>query len=324
LSGATVTITLSATATLAGHVAYFDSDTGWPVAGVGARQDEPAQHRPRHGMDFGATATTTQADELLVGVAYSGGAINGGTSTASLRLDGGERAGPHAQRLRARHRVAEGHCDGRLRGDRHVVGGRDRGLLHRDLQDGSGASLVTDRALNAAPGAYLITGVAASTVVGRVLNAAPGVYLITGVDAGLVYTPVGAYILTADPGTYTLTGVASSPVAGRVVNAVPGSYTLTGVGASLLAVRLIAVLPGSYLIVGADATIAGTLTVVAGSVTVTDTTGVGVTVADVLSSAAVGVTDTSGVTVTVTDSPGAQATVTDPERPSVAVVDVVP
>jgi hypothetical protein len=81
LSGATVTITLSATSTLAGHVAYFDSDTGWPSQATVLDKTSGLNTGLVTAWTSNATATTTQADELLVGVAYSGGAINGGTST---------------------------------------------------------------------------------------------------------------------------------------------------------------------------------------------------------------------------------------------------
>lgn len=81
LSAATITVTLSATSTLAGHVAYFDSDTGWASQATVLDKTSGFNTGLVTGWTSNATATTTQADELLVGVAYSGGAINGGTST---------------------------------------------------------------------------------------------------------------------------------------------------------------------------------------------------------------------------------------------------
>jgi hypothetical protein len=83
LSGATVTVTLSATATCAGNLAYFNSDTGWLAQGSVLDKVAGTNTGLVTAWSSGATATTTQADELLVGVAYSGGAINGGTNTAS-------------------------------------------------------------------------------------------------------------------------------------------------------------------------------------------------------------------------------------------------
>jgi len=78
-----ISITLSATATLAAHLSWFDSDVGWfPQASV---LDKVSGFNTSLGTNWtsNATAQTSQDDELLVGVAYSGGAINGGSSTAT-------------------------------------------------------------------------------------------------------------------------------------------------------------------------------------------------------------------------------------------------
>ena len=81
LSGATITITLSASATLASHLAYFDSDTGWKPQSQVLDKSAGVNTGLVTGWSSGSTATTVVADELLVGMAYSGGAINGGSST---------------------------------------------------------------------------------------------------------------------------------------------------------------------------------------------------------------------------------------------------
>src|SRR6188472_4077287 len=81
LSRATITITLSASATLASHLAYFDSDTGWKPQSQVLDKSAGVNTGLVTGWSSGSTATTVVADELLVGMAYSGGAINGGSST---------------------------------------------------------------------------------------------------------------------------------------------------------------------------------------------------------------------------------------------------
>jgi hypothetical protein len=83
LNGATVTVTLSATSTFAGDVAYFDSDVGWAPQASVLDLTSGFNTGLVTSWTSNATATTTQADELLVGVAYSGGAVNGGSSSAS-------------------------------------------------------------------------------------------------------------------------------------------------------------------------------------------------------------------------------------------------
>jgi hypothetical protein len=83
LSGATVTITLSATATCAADLVYFDSDTDWPAQASVLDKTNGNNTGLVTSWTSNAAPTTTQADELLVGVAYSGGAINGGTSSPS-------------------------------------------------------------------------------------------------------------------------------------------------------------------------------------------------------------------------------------------------
>lgn len=83
LNNNTITVTLSATATLAADVTYYDSDTGWPAQASVLDKFAGNNNGLVTSWTSGNTATTTQADELLVGAAYAGGAINGGTSTAS-------------------------------------------------------------------------------------------------------------------------------------------------------------------------------------------------------------------------------------------------
>lgn len=83
LSSATITITLSATATLASHLAYFDSDIGWPAQGIVLDAVAGTNTGLVTNWSSGNTPTTTQAEELLVCAAYSGSAINGGSSSAS-------------------------------------------------------------------------------------------------------------------------------------------------------------------------------------------------------------------------------------------------
>jgi hypothetical protein len=83
LSGATITITLSATATLAAHLAYFTSDVGWPVTALVLDKAISVNTGLVAPWSSGVAPVTAQADDLLVGMAYAGSATNGGSSTPS-------------------------------------------------------------------------------------------------------------------------------------------------------------------------------------------------------------------------------------------------
>ena len=80
LSSGTVTVTLSAAAGLVTDIGYFDSNTGWlPQASV-LDKTSGGTFNLVAPWSSGPTATTTQADELLIGVAACGN-FNGSSST---------------------------------------------------------------------------------------------------------------------------------------------------------------------------------------------------------------------------------------------------
>jgi len=81
LSGATITITLSGSATLASHLTYWDSDVGWPATAFVLDKAISVNTGLVTAWSSGSAPTTAQADDLLIGMAYSGGSINGGSST---------------------------------------------------------------------------------------------------------------------------------------------------------------------------------------------------------------------------------------------------
>jgi hypothetical protein len=111
-------------------------------------------------------------------------------------------------------------------------------------------SEVTAYEMNAAAGAYSLTGVAATLLADRVINAAPTSYALTGADATFL---VGV-VMDAEPGAYSLTGVLATLLADHVINAEPDSYGVTGSLATLLADRQLNAEPDSYDVTGAAAT----------------------------------------------------------------------
>jgi hypothetical protein len=93
------------------------------------------------------------------------------------------------------------------------------------------AGVVAGRAINAEPGAFVLTGVDAGLVAARVIAANPGVYVLTGADAGLL----AQRVLDAQPGSFVLTGFTADLVppsfAAYEINAEPGVFTITGYAA---------------------------------------------------------------------------------------------
>ena len=88
--------------------------------------------------------------------------------------------------------------------------------------------------LTCAAGSLALTGVAATPKVGFNLPCAAGTLALTGADATLTYTPAGYddYPLTCAAGTLALTGNAATLKRGAVVACASGSLTLTGVAAA--------------------------------------------------------------------------------------------
>ena len=126
----------------------------------------------------------------------------------------------------------------------------DWGIVAMSFRAASGAF-----ALDAAPGAYSVTGSVAGAVSGRMVNAALGTYAITGAQAGVV----AGRAINAQPGAYALTGVAASLIVDRMLSASPGAYVITGFDAELLFTTFGAFSlnaePGAYAITGALAEI---------------------------------------------------------------------
>lgn len=80
ISAGTVTVNLSATNAFGGHLAYFVSDTGW-LAQASVLDKTSSFYVPNQAAwTSGSTATTTQADELLVGLGTHS-SFNGSAST---------------------------------------------------------------------------------------------------------------------------------------------------------------------------------------------------------------------------------------------------
>jgi hypothetical protein len=100
---------------------------------------------------------------------------------------------------------------------------------------GTAANLLRGRRLIAAVGSYAIAGQAAGLRIARLLTAQSGAYAYTGNSANLIYTPLGAYLLTADAGTYVLNGTPASLRLARKLSLTPGAYILSGQPVTLTA-----------------------------------------------------------------------------------------
>jgi len=114
----------------------------------------------------------------------------------------------------------------------------------------------TNYTLNAAAGAYTLSGQAATFTVARVLPAAAGAYVLAGQSATLR----ASRVLPASAGSYTLAGQDATLRAARTLPAAAGAYTLAGQDATLTytpgpGAYELPTDAGSYTFAGQDATL---------------------------------------------------------------------
>jgi hypothetical protein len=118
---------------------------------------------------------------------------------------------------------------------------------------GANATMVRGFGISAEAGAYTLTGADGTLVVMRILMADPGAYALTGAEGTLLADRV----LRADLGAYDLTGFEATLVvaaAGYTLDAEAGAYALTGLDATTVVARVLSGDPGAYVLSGADAT----------------------------------------------------------------------
>ena len=120
---------------------------------------------------------------------------------------------------------------------------------------GSNAELLKGNKIIVDPGSHVIAGSDVNFLLDRIIQIESGIYSIVGQDVTLIYTPLGAYVLTTDSGIYNLTGQDINLLLGRLIQIDPGSYGVTGQDINLLLGRLIQIDPGSYGVTGQDATL---------------------------------------------------------------------
>lgn len=117
---------------------------------------------------------------------------------------------------------------------------------------GQAASLLRARRIDAAHGAYALSGQALNLLLGRRLVVVHGTYALSGQASNLVYTPVGAFILSAGQGAYALTGQAATLRCTRIMLAAQGAYALSGQIAGLRIGRVMTADVGGYGLSGMD------------------------------------------------------------------------
>jgi hypothetical protein len=103
--------------------------------------------------------------------------------------------------------------------------------------------------MNAVPGSYALTGQAASVLAARLLNASPGAYVLNGFDVALIPPAIG-YTLSADAGSYGVSGAPASTLAARLLNAAPGSFGVAGQVDAQLVGHVLISLEGDYVVSG--------------------------------------------------------------------------
>lgn len=138
---------------------------------------------------------------------------------------------------------------------------------------GKDPSLVTARVLALNAGSYTVTGQDPTITVARLLSLETGSYTITGHDVTLTV----ARVLSLEAGSYAVTGLdATLTYSGTnyTLTVDAGGYTITGHDPSLTVARVLAINAGSYAITGNDPTLTvdRVLSLAAGSYTVTGNT----------------------------------------------------
>jgi hypothetical protein len=110
--------------------------------------------------------------------------------------------------------------------------------------------------IDAAPGAYVLTGAVAKTAAGRSVNAALRAFTVSGSVAGTI----AGRVVKADPQAFALTGFGAQTVAGRVVRADPRAFAVTGSVAGTLAGRAINAATRAFVVASPDVGLEGPAT----------------------------------------------------------------
>lgn len=117
-------------------------------------------------------------------------------------------------------------------------------------ETGNNVSLLFKHLVSAAVGSFVLSGVAVSLRSDRKLVASAGSFIETGVAVGLVYQPLGHFVISIGTGAFTLTGNTANLLRSRIISPSPGTFAETGQGVTLLWNRRLAASAGSFLETG--------------------------------------------------------------------------
>ena len=134
---------------------------------------------------------------------------------------------------------------------------------------GGSASLLRSKKIVSTGGSYALTGASAILKRSKYILANGGSYTLTGASAILLKNL--NWKLTAQGGAYSLTGASAGLLRSKRIIASGGAYTLTGAAATLLRSKYIQASGGSYTVNGANAILLRSKVIVASGGTYTYT-----------------------------------------------------
>ena len=131
-------------------------------------------------------------------------------------------------------------------------------LIGRKLSAASGAfnetgnpvSLLFARRDSVLSGSFSFNGIAVSLRADRKLMVDVGSFVETGISVGLVYQPVGHFVISIGSGSLALTGSATNLLRSHIINASPGVFSETGQTVPLLWSRRLTANAGGFVETG--------------------------------------------------------------------------
>ncbi len=218
---------------------YSGADTSSPLDQTASDQNTTGD------PDSGATSTTTQANELLVG-----GIANNGARTATWTEPDTEQyddASAGASRALSAADEIVG-STGTYSATGTLSGSADWLAAVATFLEAGGGGAYT---LTADAGSLTLAGQTAGLLYGYTLGAGAGSLTLAAQDASLEQ----GYVVTAGAGSLSIAGQDATLLRGYPLSAEAGSLTITGQTAALLYGHVLGAAPGTLSLSGQDATL---------------------------------------------------------------------
>jgi hypothetical protein len=115
---------------------------------------------------------------------------------------------------------------------------------------GQAVNLLRGRVIQIPNGSFILTGEVVRLLISHRIVVTQGSFSLIGESVGLIYTPIGSFILSANRGLFTLTGQATGLLAGHRLVVGEGAFALAGQNIALERGKQMIIEQGSYGMTG--------------------------------------------------------------------------